>query len=261
MEDANFYVYAWLRETGEPFYIGKGFGKRAEALRRNKFVRNIFAKMQRDGNESSIVYLHEGLNEERAFELEKQEIAKWGRRDIGTGCLANLTDGGEGACGLVLSAASRKLISDRSVKQWQDSSFRDSQSKSAMKQWQDPKHREAMADARRKCWGDPEYRKRALSHLQSPEKRASLSIKSKKRWREPAYRAINSEKNAENKRREGPRKDNKTGYKGVAARGNNWRAKVASYWLGNFATPEAAARAYDEKAKELWGGDCYLNFP
>jgi hypothetical protein len=35
--------------------------------------------------------------------IEKYYIRKYGRRDLGTGCLVNLTDGGEGVSGLVCS--------------------------------------------------------------------------------------------------------------------------------------------------------------
>lgn len=32
-------------------------------------------------------------------------------------------------------------------------------------------------------------------------------------------------------------------------------------WIGVFDSEEDAARAYDAKAKELWGEFAYLNFP
>lgn len=65
---------------------------------------------------------------------------------------------------------------------------------------------------------------------------------------------------------------NKSGYKGVSetvgAKGKTgkWRAAIAKdykdYVIGrNFNTAEDAARAYDEKAKELFGEFAVLNFP
>ena len=65
-------------------------------------------------------------------------------------------------------------------------------------------------------------------------------------------------------------KKNPTGFKGVSdARAyssiNPYMAKIAKrgkqYYLGYYATPEEAARAYDAKAKELHGEFAYLNFP
>jgi hypothetical protein len=58
-------------------------------------------------------------------------------------------------------------------------------------------------------------------------------------------------------------------YKGVCFRkkkggGKQWRASIylgkRQLEIGTYATEEGAARAYDKKAKELWGDDAYLNF-
>ncbi len=83
----GFYVYMWLREDGTPYYVGKGCGKRA--------FRKASPPVDR-------VLLQEYPSEEGAFEAEKFLIAYYGRKDIGTGCLNNLSDGGEhGASGHV----------------------------------------------------------------------------------------------------------------------------------------------------------------
>ncbi len=58
----------------------------------------------------------------------------------------------------------------------------------------------------------------------------------------------------------------KCGFKGVSTDKGRWRARIGvsgrkMRFLGLHDTPEAAARAYDRAARELWGDFAKLNFP
>ena len=83
----DFYTYAYLREDKTPYYIGKGSQNRIYST--NKRV-----KPPKD--KSRIIFLKQNLTEEEAFKHEIYMIAVFGRKDLGTGILRNLTDGGEG---------------------------------------------------------------------------------------------------------------------------------------------------------------------
>jgi hypothetical protein len=106
----RFYVYLWLRQKDSkhgmrfsPYYVGKGARDRAFAKRR------CGAKPPQDS--SLIVFVQEGLTEQEAFKLEQYCIALYGRIDLGTGILRNLTDGGEGASGHRPSESVRRKMS------------------------------------------------------------------------------------------------------------------------------------------------------
>jgi hypothetical protein len=86
----DFYVYAYLRTDDSPYYVGKGRGKRAWADHKHIKVPSDPAR---------IILLLTGLTEARAFSMERVLIAFYGRKDLGSGILVNLTDGGEGTTG------------------------------------------------------------------------------------------------------------------------------------------------------------------
>lgn len=61
------------------------------------------------------------------------------------------------------------------------------------------------------------------------------------------------------------RADSMSGFKGVSRSGRRWRARIVpggrEIYLGLFDTPEAAARAYDAAALELFGEFARINYP
>lgn len=98
----KFYTYAYLRKSGKPYYIGKGSGERAYKSS------GRFATTPVD--RSKILILKSGLSEDQAFRHEMYMISVFGRKNNGTGILLNLTDGGEGSSGRVLSSQTKEKI-------------------------------------------------------------------------------------------------------------------------------------------------------
>ena len=104
----EYYTYAYLREDGTPYYIGKGKKDRLYANHYRAKRNCIAVPKDRD----RIIYLKRNLTEQDAFRHEIYMIAILGRKDIGTGILRNRTDGGDGVSGAVRSDATRKKISE-----------------------------------------------------------------------------------------------------------------------------------------------------
>jgi hypothetical protein len=99
-----YYIYAYLREDGTPYYIGKGKYNR-------RFAKHKGISVPKD--KSRNVLMETNLSDIGAIALERRYICWYGRKDNGTGILRNLTDGGEGTSGYKRSPEQCKANGDR----------------------------------------------------------------------------------------------------------------------------------------------------
>lgn len=103
------YVYRHIRlDKNEPFYIGIGIAenfKRAYSKKsRNKLWKTISNKSNFD-----IEILFDNITWEEACQKETELIKLYGRIDIKTGCLSNMTNGGDGTIGINVWNKGKKL--------------------------------------------------------------------------------------------------------------------------------------------------------
>ena len=107
--EGEYCVYRHIRlDKNEVFYIGIGEADRP----RDRFNRNNHWKRIVSVNNGvfSIDILFENVSKEFAIQKEIELIELYGRRDIGSGTLCNMTSGGEGAFGRVHSEETKRKI-------------------------------------------------------------------------------------------------------------------------------------------------------
>jgi hypothetical protein len=110
----GFYVYAYLKINGKPYYIGKGQKYRAWQKNNHPKPKNI----------KRIIILESNLTEIGALALERRMIRWWGRKNNNTGILVNLTDGGENFNGYQYTPEHRKKQTQNALNRWNCLSFR-----------------------------------------------------------------------------------------------------------------------------------------
>ena len=137
--ESKFYVYIYLdpRKPGkwfyrgiefdyEPIYVGKGSGHRykehlsyikSKSFNENSFLKRKIQNIYKEsGKEPLVIKLYENITQDCSFELEKFLIKQIGRYNQKRGPLCNLTDGGEGEAGRIVSEETRIIQSESAKK-------------------------------------------------------------------------------------------------------------------------------------------------
>ena len=195
MTENEYYVYLYLREDGTPYYVGKGKDNRA-------FRRRDYGQVQRPIDDGRILLHAKDLSEHDAFILEKELIAKYGRKDNGTGILRNKTDGGEGASGAIVTDETKiKLSENMKVRmntpemKAQTAAFntRTKKGKTLSEE-----HKNKMSESHKERWKTYQFSEETIIKLSErvsgennpskrPEVRKKISDWAKKRMNDPNY--------------------------------------------------------------------------
>lgn len=170
VENNQFYVYEHRTlDTGRVFYIGKGKGHRANL----KASRSLHWKRVVSKHGYTVRFIEKGMTEADAFELEVAAIDffRWAGAK-----LANVTDGGDGASGLIWTEDRREKMNVA---------------------FNSEKFKDAVSAKTKERWADPEYKQRVSAAIKAahttPEAHKLLSARSKKFWKNPEYIAKASE--------------------------------------------------------------------
>lgn len=245
-DNGLFYVYVWRDAAGQPFYVGKGKGRRAWDVN----VRSREFKAVHASGGCSVDIVDWFIHESQAHALEVDLIARYGRGDMG-GLLVNKTDGGEGTSGAKLSAETRAKIAKsaigntRCVGRTLSADHRLKIGEANRKRGQSAESREKIGAASRGRVFDADARaKISATHLGRPKSdETRLRMVAASRARPP-----------------------RSGFKGVRYTPTGKFAVRISVdgkerHVGVFDTPEKAARAYDAAVDQFWGpGPWYRNF-
>jgi len=173
----RFYVYAYLRSrsskfgnVGSPYYIGKG-----QTDRRFSKFRNAKPPIDSANN----VLLKEGLSEPDALAEEIRLIKLYGRIDLGTGCLRNRTDGGDGASGYVHTLESKekmKLSHVGEIRRCRSQETRNKMSRTHLGKKKSPEAAKKSRLARTGVKRSPEVRERMRLFQSSPATKEKIRL-------------------------------------------------------------------------------------
>lgn len=202
----KFYVYVYLDPRPgkglQPIYVGKGTVDLDRASyhweRRcvNPFLQSVLDKIRAAGLVPQITIAAYMEDEDEAFAMERDLIAQYGRRDLRTGSLCNLTDGGQGVSGLKYSEERlRKAREQFSTPEW-----RQMMSQIASVAWANPAIKAERVARIRRTAADPAHRAKlraAILKSRTEEVRNRISVVMREAWQSEEYRAKQAASRAE----------------------------------------------------------------
>jgi hypothetical protein len=108
----NWYVYRHIRlDKNEPFYVGIGNKKDyLRAYEKHPSKRNIIWNKIVSKTDYEVEIIYDEVTKTEASEKEKEFISLYGRIDLKSGILCNLTDGGDGIFNCIRSNETKEKL-------------------------------------------------------------------------------------------------------------------------------------------------------
>jgi len=230
-----FYVYVYRDprplKLGQPVYVGKGTGDRDLSHwsrgSHNKPFQDFISHLKQRNFVAVCERVFETENEEEAFAKEMELIKLYGRRDLKTGTLFNLTDGGEGPSGYIKSAEQKAADGRFTKEHWQDPEYRAKVVAGQTKAQNTPAALESKSINSKKMWetqGDT-LAKNIKEARNTEKSKAKTSAQAKAQWADPDYAAKQTANNKEIANREEVKAAKKAAAKALWA-DPVWKAKM-----------------------------------
>lgn len=204
-----FYVYVYRDprplKRHQPVYVGKGTGDRDISHwskgSHNKPFQDFISHLKQRGLVAPCERVFETKVETEAFAKEIELIALYGRRNTGVGTLFNLTDGGEGASGMIKTAEQKAVDGKFSREHWQQPAYR-AKIVASQKVVQGTQEARAIkSENSAVAWANPETREKRQTGIKrgrsTAESKAKTSAQAKAQWGDPEYAAKQTANNQE----------------------------------------------------------------
>ena len=204
-----FYVYVYRDprplKANQPVYVGKGTGDRDLSHwsrgSHNKPFQDFISHLKQRGLVATCQRVFETEDEAEAFAKEIELITLYGRRNLKTGTLFNLTDGGEGGSGTVRTKAHKQVDSMFSTAHWQDPIYRAKIVAAQLMVQGTPEARSKKSVSSTEAWADPAIRtkrQKGIARARSTDtSKAKTSAQAKAQWSNPEYAAKQTANNQE----------------------------------------------------------------
>jgi hypothetical protein len=204
-----FYVYVYRdprpSKNNQPVYVGKGTGDRDLSHwsrgSHNKPFQDFISHLKQRGLVATCQRVFETGDETEAFTKEVELIALYGRRNLKTGTLFNLTDGGEGGSGMIRTAEHKAVDSRFSTEHWQDPVYRAKVVAAQTTAQGTPEARAKKSVSSTEAWANPEVRTKRQKGIakarNTDTSKAKTSAQAKAQWSNPEYAAKQTANNQE----------------------------------------------------------------
>jgi hypothetical protein len=202
-----FYVYVYRdprpTKNNQPVYVGKGTGDRDLSHwsrgSHNKPFQDFIAHLKARGLIALCERVFETEDEQKAFNKEIELIALYGRRNLNTGMLFNLTNGGEGATGHVRTPEQRLDDGRFSTEHWKNPEYRAKVIAAQQFAQSTPEAKAIKSKNSKQLWKEKRNKIAvSIKHGRSTaESKAKTSAQAKAQWSNPEYAAQQTANNKE----------------------------------------------------------------